>query len=117
MSSSRAVSRSPGPARRTESVDEFVREDAADLRRAFVPRHLDAVGVVQKIIQVESKSRFVTVGADDVAKQLDEARLAVGREPHDLAFVAVVREADELCRRSVDDAGGVRVFDMVQDLE
>jgi hypothetical protein len=36
---------------------------------------------------------------------VDEARLAVRREAHDLSFVAVMREAEKLSRGCVDDSG------------
>src|SRR5436189_210094 len=48
-------------------------------------------------------------GADDVAELFDETRSAVRRKPHNFAFVAVVRKAQELRRRGVDKALGDRI--------
>ena len=46
---------------------------------------------------------------------VDEARLAVGRETHDLVLVAVVREADELRHRLVEHAERMREVDAAVD--
>src|ERR1043166_1028158 len=69
-----------------------------------------------KVIEVQTKlpARF---GANDVAKFIHVTRLAVGGQSHHLAFVAVVRETDELCRGGIDDAGRVWVFNLVQHID
>jgi len=49
--------------------------------------------------------------ADDPAERFKEAIRSVGRQPHDLAFVAVLREAQVLGERAVQKAQGVGIED------
>ena len=46
-----------------------------------------------------------------------EARLAVGRQAHHLVFVAVLREAEELRERGVEQAERVRELDAAADVD
>ena len=57
-----------------------------------------------EVIKVQSKLS-IFFGPDDLAKLFYEARFSIRRKPHDFAFVAVVRKAQELSRRGVDDSG------------
>src|SRR5690349_20736367 len=92
--------------RRTKRFHKRVREDAANHRRAMVPHHLDAFRVMAKVIQVQTKLPAL-FGADDLAKLIDEPWPAVRRKAHHLALIAVMRKAEKLRRRGVDDAGRV----------
>jgi hypothetical protein len=72
--------------------------------------------MMTKVVEVQTKLP-VLFGANDVAKLVDEARLAVRREAHHFSFVAVMRKAEKLRRRGVDDAGRVRILDLAQHLD
>ena len=69
--------------------------------------------MMPKIIKVEPKPA-VRFGADDVAKLIDEAGLAVRRQAHDFTFITVVRESKKLCRRRINDSQRMRVSDLAQ---
>src|SRR5205085_12311169 len=100
---------------RAEGSLELVGEDTADCGRAFVPAHLDALGVVSEVVQVQAEAPAL-VRAYDVAELLHEARGPVRREAHHLPLVAVVGEAEELCGRRVKYPRRVRVLDLPQHL-
>ena len=59
----------------------------------------------------------VGFGLDDVAELLQEARLAVGRQAHHLAFIAVFGEAEILAGGGVHDADRVRILDLAQNVD
>ena len=99
----------PRHARRAEHVDHLLRIDRPERRLAAVPGHLDAFGVVDEVVEVEAD--LVAFDADDVADLRGEARLAVGRQAHHLVFVAVLREAEELRERGVEQAQRMRELD------
>ena len=67
-----------------------------------------------EVAQVECKGAVVPE-ANDLLHLLDIGRLAVGREAHDLVLVAVMREADELGHRLVENAQRVRKIDATVD--
>jgi hypothetical protein len=71
---------------------------------------------VAKVAEVERESAVV-LETHDLLHLVDEARLAVGREPHHLVFVAIVREADELRHRLVEHAERMREVDAALDRE
>src|SRR6185436_5532292 len=66
-----------------------------------------------EVIQIQPKLS-VFLGSNYVAKLFEVARRTVRRQPHYLAFVAVVRKAEELGRRGVNDAGRVRILDTAE---
>ena len=66
--------------------------------------------------QVELEGAVV-LRLHDLLHEVDEARLAVGGEPHHLVFVAVVREADELRHRLVEHAERMGEVDAAVDRE
>src|ERR1051326_5616965 len=100
----------------SKEVRILIRKDAADHRRTFIPRHLNSLGVMAKVIEVQTKLP-VLFGANDLAKLVDESRPAVRREAHHLAFVAVMRKAEKLCCRRVDDAGRVWILNLAKDVD
>ena len=51
----------------------------------------------------------------DLLHEVGEARLAIGRQPHHLVLVAIVREADELRHRLVEHAQRMREVDAAVD--
>src|SRR5205085_1361003 len=103
-------------ARGTESFCELVGEDATDYGRAFVPAHLDPFGVMPEVFEVEAEAPAL-VRVYDLAELIQESRLAVRRETHHLALVAVVRKAQELRGRRVEYACGVRILDLAEHLD
>src|ERR1700682_5189613 len=100
-------------ARRTEAACIFRGKYSADARRAFVPGHVDTLRMVSKIIQVQTKLA-TCLGADNVSKLLDIARLTVGRQPHDFPFISVLRKAKELSGGGVDDSCRVWILNLAQ---
>src|SRR6266850_473509 len=70
---------------------------------------------MSEIIKIQPKlSAFFR--ADDVAKFFDITRPAIRGQTHHLALVAIMREAEKLRRRSVQNACGVGILHLVQDL-
>ena len=98
-----------------EGLDHPVGEDPPDRRRPLVPGHVDALLVVQEVVEAELEHRPVEL--HELAHLVEVARLAVGREAHHLALVAVVREAEPLRDRGVEDPERVRVEDALEHLE
>src|SRR5690349_7883594 len=66
-----------------------------------------------KVVKIQTKLPTF-FGANNLAKLVDETRLAVWREAHHLAFIAVMREAEKLRRCGVNDAGRVRIFNLAE---
>src|SRR5215217_4040798 len=95
---------------------EFVREHTSDHRRTLLPRHLDTFSMVTEVIEIQTESP-VLLGANDLAKLVDEAWPPVRREPHHLSFIAVMWKPEKLCRSGVDNAGRVWILDLAQDLD
>src|SRR5829696_7938575 len=68
-----------------------------------------------KVIEIQTELP-VLFGTNDLAKLFDKPRLAVWRQAHDFPLVAVMREAEKLCRRGVNDAGRVRILNLAQNV-
>src|ERR1700730_9144252 len=100
-------------ATRTKRMRELVRKDAADYGRTLVPGHVHTFRVVAEAIEIQTKLSIFFV-ANDLAKLIDKTRLAVRGKPHHFAFIAIMREADELRSGSVDYARGMRILDLAQ---
>ncbi len=109
------VSSRVGRAGGAERLDHPVGEDAPDRRRPFVPGHVDALLVVQEVVEAELEHGPVEL--HELAHLVEVARLAVGGEAHHLALVAVVREAEPLRDGGVEDPERVRVEDALEHLE
>ncbi len=90
-----------------EQLDHAVGVDPADRRRAVVPVHVDAFLVVREVVEAELEQGPVEL--DELAHLREVARLAVRREAHHLALVAVVRKAEPLGDGGVEDPERVRV--------
>src|SRR6478672_5531400 len=88
----------------TKSLHKLVRKDSANNWRTLVPGHVHAFRMMTKVIEVQTKLPAF-FGAKDVAKFFDVARLAVGRQAHHLAFIAIMGKTDELRRRRIHDSG------------
>src|ERR1043166_9334717 len=69
-----------------------------------------------KVVELQTKLPAF-FGANDLAKLIDKTRLAIWRETHHLAFIAIMRKAEKLRRRGVNDARRMRVFDLAQHLD
>jgi hypothetical protein len=98
------ILRPPG---RPEQLLERGRPHVADDRRALVPLHQHLLGPVPEVLQRQRKAA--------ARRERHEAREAIGvtggavrRQPHDLVLVAVVREAQVLRERQVEQAERVR---------
>ena len=102
-----AASSSPRGARRPELVLEPLREDPADRRRTGLPGHLDTPGVVGEVLEREPEGGRRRRGDPPHRRQVPLG-VAVGREAHHLSLVAVVREAEPLGDRGVEDPERVR---------
>jgi hypothetical protein len=95
------------PSRRPEQRLELGREHRAQLRLAILPDHLNAVGPVPEVREVQLETAIVA----QVHERFDlanVARLAVRAEAHDLELVAVVRKPEVLRDRQVEQAERVR---------
>ena len=103
-------------ARRPERLLHPVGEEAADRRRLLVPRHVDAFLVVHEEVELELEA--VAVELHELAHLGQEALgVAVRREAHHLALVAVLREAEPLRDRRVEDPERVREEHALEHLE
>ncbi len=101
--------------RRPERLLELLRVETADRRRPLVPGHVDALLVVQEV--VEPQLEEVAFRADDPAHLVEEARGAVRGQAHHLALVAVLGEAEPLGDRGVEDPERVREEHSLEDPE
>jgi hypothetical protein len=104
-----------GLAGRAERLHHPLGEDPTDRRRLVVPGHVDALAVVGEVVQPELEQRPVEL--DEPAHLVEVHRLAVRSEAHDLSLVAVVREAEPLRDRRVEDPERVREENPVEHLE
>ena len=103
-------------ARRPERLLHPVGEQAADRRRLLVPRHVDAFLVVHEEVELELEA--VAVELHELAHLRQEALgVAVRREAHHLALVAVLREAEPLRDGRVEDPERVREEHALEHLE
>src|SRR6266699_5366281 len=100
----------------TKATRKLIGKYASNNRRALVPRHLDTLRMVTKIMKLQTELT-VFLGANDVAKLVHESRPAKRSQAHDFPFVAVVRKAEKLRRGGVDDAGRMRILDLPQHLD
>src|ERR1043166_2484250 len=84
--------------RRAEDLGHFARIQWAQSRFPAFPGHLDAVAMMNKIIEIEPD--LVVFDAHHIAHLLGEARLPIGREAHHFVFVAIFRKTEQLreCR-------------------
>src|SRR5687767_2780651 len=71
---------------------------------------------MSKVVEVQTKLS-VFFRANDLPKLIDETWAAVRREAHHLAFVAVMRKAEKLGCRCVDDADRMRILDLSEYLD
>ncbi len=88
----------------------------AHLGTAVIPAVMDVVGVVAEAAQVKLEAA-VRQHAHQFAHLRQVARLAVGRQAHDLVLVAEVREAEELGDDAVEDAKRMREVDATVDAD
>src|SRR5882672_2003900 len=93
-----------------------VRVNLPNDRRPLIPGHVHTLGMMTKVIEVQTKlSSFFC--PDYVAEFFDIPRLAVRREPHHFAFIAVVGEAEKLRRGRINNSGGVWILYLIQHLD
>ena len=90
-------------ARRTEEIDQRAPIKCADLGRAIFPSVGNIADVVPKNFQIQSKGP-VGAYAHDFAEWIEIIRFAVGRQSHDLVFVAVIWETEKLGKRRIKNA-------------
>ncbi len=105
-----------GLARGAEELHQPVGVEAADVGRALVPGHLDALADVAEELGAEGEAAG-RLQVDQLAELVEVAGLAVGRQAHHLALVAVLGEAEPLGDGGVDDAERVGVEDLALDLD
>src|SRR6266850_6961494 len=98
---------------RTKCMRELVGKDAAYYGRTLIPRHVHTFRVMAEILEIQSKLA-IFLSANDLTKLIDKTWLAVWGKSHHFAFIAIMREADELRRGCVDYARGMRVLDLTQ---
>ena len=101
-------------ARRPEQRLERRGVQGADRRLARGPLVIDPFARVTKKPQIQLEAAS-GVDAQDPAHLGHEARPAVGRQAHDLVFVAVMREAEVLGERLEEDAERMRKVDLLVD--
>ena len=105
-----------GVAGGAEQIGHRVRVDAAERGVALVPLHLDAVGPVAEVVEVELE-RAARHQIHQLADLLDARGLPVWREPHHLELVAVVEEPEVLRDGRVEHPERVREVRPVDDVE
>src|ERR1700752_677058 len=82
----------------------------------MIPGHLNAFRMMAEEIEIQTKLS-VLFGANDFTNLVDKPGPAVWREPHDLSFVTVMREAEKLRRCGVDNSRRVRILDLAQHVD
>ena len=97
-------------ARRTERIDERRREQRTADRLAVGPLIRDVVAVMTEVVQIEAE-RAVGMQGNQLFYLVPATRIAVGGEPHQFVFVAVMREAEILGHGLVEDAERMRKQD------
>ena len=108
--------RGSGLARGAERAAQTRRKRSGQSPATRAPRHLNAFRVMPEVIQIQSKLPAL-FRANDLAKLVDKARLAIRREAHHLSLIAVMRKPEKLRRRGVDDPGRVRILNLAQHLD
>src|SRR6202030_2085345 len=96
-----------GLADRTQQFLERWSEQIAKLRRAALPLIRDLLLVMTKIRQIKLVGP-VWLEPHNFAHRIHERGLAIGCEPHNFVLVAIVREAQILRQRLIEDAQRMR---------
>ena len=102
-------------AARPEQLLERRREQIAELRRAVGPLIGDLLLVMAEIRRGRARSVPSGFKPHDLAHGVHGGRLAVGSKPHHLVLVAVVRKAEILRQRLIEDAERMRKIDAAVD--
>src|ERR1043166_4830902 len=92
---------------------ERLRKYLSHVRRSVIPGHLNPARRMQKIIEVEAEAP-VLFGAHNLAKLIDVSRLAIRRESHHLAFIAIVRKPQKLRGGRVNDSQRVWILNLAE---
>src|SRR6267142_2799242 len=103
-------------AARTKCMRELVGKDAAYYGRTLIPTHVHTFRVMAEVIEIQAKLS-IFFGANDLAKLINKTRLAVRGKPHHFAFIAIMRETDELSGGGVDYARGMWILDLSQHID
>src|SRR5215471_13703769 len=92
----------------TEQIDQALRIEGADFRRAIVPTVGNVVGVMPEIFQGQPESTIIRLDTHDLTHLCEELWFAVRRQSHDFVFVAVVGKPDELRQRRIKNPQRMR---------
>ena len=103
-------------ARRPEQIGQLRRIQITHARFAVLPLVFDSFSMMAKIIQIQTEGA-VFLKFNDPPHLMQQTRLAVGRKPHDLVFIAVIRKTKVLRQRLIKDAEGMREIDFVLHLD
>ena len=71
---------------------------------------------MEKVVKVQTELAAV-LSSHDLPELIHESRLSIRRQPHDLALIAIVREAQELRGRRIHNAKRVWIFNLPQNLD
>src|SRR6266700_1995710 len=71
---------------------------------------------MQEVIQIQPELPSC-LRAHDFSELINESRLTECRQAHDFSFIAVVREAEKLCRRGIKNSERVWILDLTQHLD
>src|SRR5712691_3416969 len=97
------LERIAGATPRTEQVLERGREQVVEPRRASLPLITDRRAVMAEIGEVEGEGA-VALERDEPAHSVEKRRRAIGRKPHHLVLVPVIRKTEILGERLVENA-------------
>ena len=95
------------PRRGPEQFLKRGREKVGELRRTAAPIEGDLLGVVAEVGEVQFEAA-VANEFHDAAHLRQEAWRSVGRQPHHFVFVAVMRKAEILRDRLIENAERMR---------
>ena len=108
MSRWRSSSGSSGARRGPSSSSSAGENRSPNSGEPVVPLIGDVLAVMAEIVEVELERAVWLAAARSGASRRMHDGLAIGREPHDLVLVAVVRKAEILRERLVEDAERMR---------
>ena len=116
MSRCRSSSGSAGWRLRPKKVLQGRREQIAEFGRTVRPLIRHIAPVMAEIVEIELE-RAIGHQTNDLAHGVQIDRPAIGREAHHLVFVAVVRKAEILGQRLIEDAERMREVHAAVDRE
>src|SRR5271157_2637358 len=104
--------------RLAQTFNQVIRVESADGGLATFPRHLGARAVMEEVVASQLEVHPTAVGRNhDPPELVQKFRLAVGGKSHHFVFVPVLREAQVLRERGIENSQRMRKRDRAHRLD